>query len=108
MPSSYRVLMYPQMAAAVELKLTDDEKSRLDLTFIDPPTKDEKWWVTQRRYQISIGKNTRGYRNYIANVSPEQRTKNDPTTPRADDEHCSKRGFASQLCAWRKRLHAYD
>lgn len=60
-----------------------------------------------RQKQIEYGKNTDGYRNYIAKVPKDQRVKGMPSTPEKYQK-CSKRSWDGQVRKWRRQLHAYD
>lgn len=60
-----------------------------------------------RAKQIEYGKNTDGYRNYVAKVPKDQRVKGMPSTPEKYQK-CSKRSWDGQVRKWRRQLHAYD
>lgn len=60
-----------------------------------------------RQKQIEYGKNTDGYRNYVAKVPKDQRVKGMPSTPEKYQK-CSKRSWDGQVRKWRRQLHAYD
>ncbi len=60
-----------------------------------------------RQKQIEYGKNTDGYRNYVAKVPKDQRVKGMPSTP-DKYQKCSKRSWDGQVRKWRRQLHAYD
>eukprot|EP00029_Vermamoeba_vermiformis_P011605 TRINITY_DN642_c0_g1_i1.p1 TRINITY_DN642_c0_g1~~TRINITY_DN642_c0_g1_i1.p1 ORF type:complete len:354 (-),score=130.60 TRINITY_DN642_c0_g1_i1:74-1135(-) len=60
-----------------------------------------------RQKQIEYGKNTDGYRNYVAKVPKDQRIKGMPSTPEKFQK-CSKRSWDGQVRKWRRQLHAYD
>lgn len=60
-----------------------------------------------RQKQIEYGKNTDGYRNYVAKVPKDQRVKGMPSTPEKFQK-CSKRSWDGQVRKWRRQLHAYD
>eukprot|EP01059_Diplonema_ambulator_P030444 TRINITY_DN5216_c0_g1_i1.p1 TRINITY_DN5216_c0_g1~~TRINITY_DN5216_c0_g1_i1.p1 ORF type:complete len:205 (+),score=93.87 TRINITY_DN5216_c0_g1_i1:722-1336(+) len=66
--------------------------------------------MSQREKQISLGRQTTGYRNYLAQVPLECRELDNPThvsTPRATWS-CSKRTFDGYIRQWRRDLHAWD
>eukprot|EP01127_Copromyxa_protea_P010661 TRINITY_DN2610_c0_g8_i1.p1 TRINITY_DN2610_c0_g8~~TRINITY_DN2610_c0_g8_i1.p1 ORF type:complete len:153 (+),score=25.67 TRINITY_DN2610_c0_g8_i1:29-460(+) len=63
-----------------------------------------------RQNQIEIGKNTEGYRRYIAAVPKEKRERGNDDHPVTPNIHrsCSKRSFDGQLRKWRRLLHKWD
>ncbi|GBG29005.1 Histone RNA hairpin-binding protein, putative [Hondaea fermentalgiana] len=66
--------------------------------------------IAQREKQISFGKATDGYKNYVLKVKIEDRgedTRKYPVTPRTD-EKISKRSFDYKLKKWRRALHRWD
>lgn len=76
---------------------------------IPPDATPEQCRLRSRIRQISIGKCTSEYYNYIERVSITTRTLNynHPVTP---DIHqvCSKKAFEKQVRRWRRRLHRWD
>lgn len=75
----------------------------------DPAVIQRRW--EQRAKQVSFGKDTDGYRNYLRLVPREYR---DPTQP---EEYpttpdvtvvSSKRAWDHNLREWRRNLHAWD
>lgn len=66
--------------------------------------------IAFRTKQISYGKNTIGYDNYIASVPIKCRSRNRSIHPRTPDpeEMCSKRSFEGRLAVWRRALHQWD
>ena len=70
---------------------------------------DQEWEARfqQREKQIELTKKTKGYLAYIAKVSKDNRSHNDPQTP-SGREMCSKRQFDGKLLKWRKGLRQYD
>ncbi|EKE41919.1 hypothetical protein ENUP19_0158G0043 [Entamoeba nuttalli] len=60
-----------------------------------------------RHKQVSYGKVTEGYANYVKFVPVSERIRGDPKTP---DIHqsCSKRSWDGQVRKWRRALHAFD
>mmetsp|Transcript_37009 Transcript_37009/g.37664 ORF Transcript_37009/g.37664 Transcript_37009/m.37664 type:complete len:272 (+) Transcript_37009:22-837(+) len=65
--------------------------------------------IQTRMKQISYGKNTMGYDNYIAQV-PKHMRKGYLEHPRTPDpyEKQSKRTFDGRIRAWRRGLHKFD
>lgn len=68
--------------------------------------------IAKRMKKIEFGKNTAGYKNYVARVPKSARMaskKNSihPVTPDAH-EKCSKRKFDGIVSRWRRRLHIWD
>jgi hypothetical protein len=60
-----------------------------------------------RERQIEVGKNTPGYRRFVATVPREQRTAAHPRTP-PTRKPLSRRQFDGLMRKWRRMLHAYD
>lgn len=71
-----------------------------------PIETNEKRLATRQR-QIDIGKNTEGYRKYVAEVTRRERTKDHPWTP---DKFtvCSTRSWSGIMRIWRRKLHFWD
>ena len=61
----------------------------------------------RRAYQVSLGKKTQEYINYINAVSVEERTPDDPVTPPVSPPQ-SRRTFYKVACEWRQQLHRWD
>nr|XP_047124740.1 histone RNA hairpin-binding protein isoform X2 [Hydra vulgaris] len=63
--------------------------------------------IKNREKQIAIGKNTEGYRKYIAEVPRSDRTPVHPWTP---DKYsvCSTRSWQGVMRIWRRKLHYWD
>jgi len=66
-----------------------------------------KHQVDMRLRQLSIGKQTWGYQNYIRAVSKQMRSSWHPKTPDAM-ERISKRRFNGKVNVWRRKLHFWD
>lgn len=66
-----------------------------------------KHQIDMRLRQLSIGKQTWGYQNYIRAVSKNMRSSSHPKTPDAM-ERISKRRFNGKVNVWRRRLHFWD
>ena len=66
--------------------------------------------VESRLKQISFGKNTKGYDNYIKLISVKRRVKDFYECPRTPDpyEKTSKRAFDGSVKNWRRMLHEWD
>ncbi|KAL7719270.1 Histone RNA hairpin-binding protein RNA-binding domain-containing protein [Entamoeba marina] len=60
-----------------------------------------------RQKQITFGKNTIEYKNYIALIPYEDRISTDPKTPDIGI-CCSKRRWDFEVRKWRRALHAFD
>ncbi|XP_057305953.1 histone RNA hairpin-binding protein-like isoform X3 [Hydractinia symbiolongicarpus] len=71
-----------------------------------PIETDEKRLSTRQR-QIDIGKNTEGYRKYVAEVTRRERTKDHPWTPNKFTV-CSTRSWSGIMRIWRRKLHFWD
>lgn len=64
--------------------------------------------IQQRQRQIDFGKNTIGYQRYLEKYPVKRkRPRHLPSTPDVRKK-CSKRAFAGQVRAWRRRLHEWD
>jgi len=63
--------------------------------------------ITQREKQVTYGKVTEGYQNYIAIIPKSMRHLKDPNTPPKKHPY-SKRCWDGLVRAWRKRLHHWD
>ena len=63
--------------------------------------------LSQRRKEITYGKNTLGYDRYTRLVPKEKRSRQDPRTPDVTGKY-SKRQFDGIVKAWRRRLHEWD
>ena len=66
--------------------------------------------ILQRRKDISYGKNTIGYDEYIGRIPKHKRKLNNmetPTTPDPEEDMPARR-WQGQVRAWRKALHRYD
>ncbi|KAG8188931.1 hypothetical protein JTE90_014983 [Oedothorax gibbosus] len=63
--------------------------------------------LRRRQKQIDYGKNTRGYRLYVAAVPKASRTAEHIFTPKKHVKY-SRRSWDAQIKAWRKRLHDWD
>jgi len=66
-----------------------------------------KHQISFRKRQLSIGKNTWGYQNYIRAVCKNKRSSWHPRTPDAM-ERISKRRFNGKVKVWRRKLHFWD
>jgi len=66
-----------------------------------------KHQIDMRFRQLSIGKQTWGYQNYIRAVSKSMRSSWHPKTPDAM-ERISKRRFNGKVNVWRRKLHFWD
>jgi len=66
-----------------------------------------KQQISFRKRQLSIGKNTWGYQNYIRAVCKNKRSLWHPRTPDAM-ERISKRRFNGKVKVWRRKLHFWD
>jgi len=66
-----------------------------------------KHQIDMRLRQLSIGKQTWGYQNYIRNVSKHMRCHWHPKTPDAM-ERISRRRFNGKVNVWRRKLHFWD
>ena len=68
--------------------------------------------MRQRIKQVSIGKETEGYRNYLRVVPVESRVEGlhmpTPSTSPTTITQMSKRQFHAELKEWRKFLHSFD
>ena len=68
--------------------------------------------VAKREKQISYGKNTVGYTNYINHVKKSERESGNerhPQTPKPNSQSIrSKRQFAGAVKMWKKALHMWD
>jgi hypothetical protein len=62
----------------------------------------------KRKRQVDLGKDTIGYRNYVAAVPAEQRDENAPPTPNFTTRDLSRKDFEAHLNVWRTFLHKYD
>lgn len=68
----------------------------------------------QRMKQISVGKHTIGYLNYLRLIPWQERIPNvHPSTPKfnemdENEELLGKRRFSGKMNKWRKELHIYD
>ena len=60
-----------------------------------------------RTRQIDIGKKTVSYQNYVTLIPKQNRTDDDPKTPRITIKS-SKRSFDGLVHRWRYLLHRYD
>jgi len=87
----------PKPDSSVQDEESDDEKEPVDL----------ERRLASRLKQISYGKNTLGYSNYLEIVPREKRKRADPATPDAH-QNCSKRSFDGQIRKWRRALHQFD
>ena len=63
--------------------------------------------LSQRRKEITYGKNTLGYDRYTRLVPKEKRSRQDPRTPDVTGKY-SKRQFDGIVRAWRRKLHDWD
>ena len=66
--------------------------------------------MRQRSKQITYGKQTKGYQNYVMCVKIEDRVSKNPehpATPNIHDER-SKRSFDGLIKQWRRKLHTWD
>ncbi|TPX65576.1 hypothetical protein SpCBS45565_g05092 [Spizellomyces sp. 'palustris'] len=63
--------------------------------------------LEQRQKQIDYGKNTVGYKRYIAMVPKHKRKRGDPETPKKHAK-CSKRCWDGLIRHWRRKLHEWD
>jgi len=94
----------------LEAELALNEKSEVPYqTPIKRYTKEESdpHRLESRTKQVTYGKVTDGYKNYVKFVPVERRMRGDPKTP---DIHqtCSKRSWDGQVRKWRRALHAFD
>eukprot|EP01063_Lacrimia_lanifica_P035520 TRINITY_DN6793_c0_g1_i1.p1 TRINITY_DN6793_c0_g1~~TRINITY_DN6793_c0_g1_i1.p1 ORF type:complete len:722 (+),score=227.27 TRINITY_DN6793_c0_g1_i1:123-2288(+) len=90
----------PRPALSGQGKLLDDGESNEGL----------QHRIAQREKQLNLGKQTRGYCNYIAAVPKDSRDANNPdhvVTPRANWD-VSKRKFDAFVRLWRRVLHNWD
>ena len=60
-----------------------------------------------RLKQISFGKSTQEYHNYLSIIPKEQRLFSDPKTPDIETQ-ISKRKWDKSVRRWRRSLHAFD
>jgi hypothetical protein len=77
-------------------------------TAVSPSLREHR--VTQFDKQVSYGKTTRGYFNYVSIVPITERQKSEPqhpVTPRFMD-HMSKRECTETIRRWRRALHYWD
>lgn len=63
--------------------------------------------IQKRHRQLSIGKETVGYINYVRAVSKSKRCSWHPKTPNPL-ERISKRRFKGKVSVWRRKLHFWD
>lgn len=63
--------------------------------------------IENRMKQVSYGKSSEGYLNYIKCVPVNKRVRGDPKTPDVE-QVCSKRSWDGQIKKWRRALHAFD
>jgi len=63
--------------------------------------------LVRRQKQITYGKRTKGYENYLKAIPKEQRTTHHPRTPEKYQK-CSRRCYDGQIKVWRLLLHAFD
>ncbi|KAJ3260600.1 Oocyte-specific histone RNA stem-loop-binding protein 2 [Boothiomyces macroporosus] len=71
----------------------------------DLPCDDRR--LEQRQKQIDYGKNTVGYKRYIATVPKHERKFPHPETPDKYSK-CSKRAWDGLVRSWRRKLHLWD
>ena len=66
--------------------------------------------IEQRDKQVRFGKNTVGYRCYVALVPKRHREENNQDHPHTPTTHLeySKRGWDATLTQWRRTLHVWD
>lgn len=70
-------------------------------------TECDKEVLARREKQISYGKNTNGYENYISAVPKKLRTVDHPRTPDKLVKF-SRRSWDTQVKIWRRTLHLWD
>ena len=68
---------------------------------------DDPHRIENREKQISYGKSSEGYINYVKYVPVSKRVRGDPKTPDVE-QVCSKRSWDGQVKKWRRALHAFD
>mmetsp|Transcript_45106 Transcript_45106/g.54648 ORF Transcript_45106/g.54648 Transcript_45106/m.54648 type:complete len:291 (-) Transcript_45106:71-943(-) len=81
-----------------------------DIPRLDPEKPEHARRIQQRRRQISMGKNTAGYDEYVKRVPKHKRKKfsmEHPSTPDATLDIPAKR-FQGVMNAWRRALHRFD
>lgn len=89
------------------LLLSESQEENSQRTKPSKPVLTDAHKLLQRQKQIDIGKNTLSYGRYIAAVSREERTKEDPKTPEKF-QMCSTRSWVGQIKNWRRKLHVWD
>lgn len=96
----------PLKHSSTKLNTEAKKKSTEKVPFIRRPERDVTV-LTRRQKQIDYGKNTIGYKNYLALCPKKTRSRDHPKTPKKGIQY-SRRSWDQQIKLWRIGLHKYD